>query len=190
MWRILLALLVLASAVSDADARRRHRHHRMIVERVDLVTPAIDRADARPHQLRGKATAADLIPSGWQLQPADASWKGRRYLSPDGSASLALYASESKQEPVQKHMQTVAFSEGEEITALRGARNWIEVSGLKDGQVFHRKAALACGGTMWRHLAWQYSAAARSIVDPQVARASRVLDALAEEGCPDNAFLR
>jgi hypothetical protein len=190
MWRILLTLLVLAYTVSDADARRRHRHHRMVIKRVVLLPPAIDRADPRAPQIRGRVTAADLIPSGWQLQPADPSWKGRRYLSPDGSASLALYASASDQEPIQKHMQTVAFAEGEEITSLRGERNWIAVSGLKDGRMFYRKAVLACGGTMWRHIAWQYPAAARSMVDPQVARAARALDAVAEEDCAGSAFSR
>jgi hypothetical protein len=190
MWRILLTILMLAYTVSDADARRRHRHHRTIVKRVMLLPPAIDRADTQAPQRAGRATAADLVPPGWQLQPPDANRKGHRYLSPDGSATLALYASRSNQEPISKHMQTVAFAEGEEITSLRGTRNLIEVSGLKDGQIFYRKAVLACGGTMWRHLAWQYSVAARSTVDPQVARASRSLEALAEEDCAESAFSR
>src|SRR6476646_3577212 len=129
---------------------------------VMLVPAPVDREDPRAARTRGPARAADLIPSGWQLQPADANWKGRRYFSPDGSAWLALYLSSADKDPVQKHMQTVAFADGEEVTYLRGERNWIVVSGLKDDHIFYRKAVLACGGTVWRHLALQYPAGAKS----------------------------
>src|SRR5262249_49056795 len=31
------------------------------------------------------STATDLVPDGWQQQPTDQNWKGKRYLSPDGA---------------------------------------------------------------------------------------------------------
>jgi hypothetical protein len=190
MRRILLTMLVLAFSISGADARRRHHGHSrtMMREEVVLRPPSVDREASRDARTRGPARAADLIPMGWQLQPPDATWKGRRYLSPDGGAWLALYESASNKEPIQKHMQTVAFVEGEEVTYLRGERNWIVVSGLKDGNIFYRKAVLACGGIVWRHIALQYPASAKSMLDPHIARASRAFDGLAEDRCGESVF--
>ena len=189
MRRILLTILVLAFSISTADARRRHhRSYRVPREPVTIVSPSLDREDPRDNRTRGPARAADLIPRGWQLQPAETNWRGRRYLSPDGSAWLALYVSAADKEPTQKHLQAVAFAEGEEVTYLRGERNWIVVSGLKDDRIFYRKAVLACGGTVWRHLALQYPTSVKTMLDQQVARASRALDSLIEDGCGDNVF--
>ena len=64
-------------------------------------------------------------------------------LQPGGKTWLALYQSSSNTEPIQKHMQIVAFSDGEEITYLRGERGRIAVSGSKDDRMFYRKAVLS-----------------------------------------------
>jgi hypothetical protein len=75
---------------------------------------------------------SDMIPPNWQLQPADPNWRGKRFLSPDGSSWLAVYSFPVANEPVAKHMQSVAFAEGETLTYLRGQPDWIVVSGTKD----------------------------------------------------------
>ena len=67
-------------------------------------------------------------------------------MSADGTASLALFATPAKQEPIAKHMNAVAFVDGEQITHLHGEENWIEVSGSKADHSFYRKAVLACAG--------------------------------------------
>jgi hypothetical protein len=59
---------------------------------------------------------------------------------------------------------------------------------MKDDRIFYRKAVLACGGTVWRHLALQYPTGAISMLDPLVTRVSRALDGLAEDGCGENLF--
>ena len=56
-------------------------------------------------------------------------------MSADGAAWLALFATPSEQEPIGKHMNTVAFMDSEQITRLHGEENWIEVSGLKADRI-------------------------------------------------------
>ena len=104
MRAILIAVLLLFFAVDAADARKR-RHHRYYNHGV-VVVPydargAFDRrlgADPRalrgmPRAVRGGAlTLADVVPSGWQLQPPDPNWTGKRFISPDGSAWFAAYS--------------------------------------------------------------------------------------------------
>src|SRR5262249_54444445 len=56
---------------------------------------------------------ADMVPPNWQLQPPDPNWNGKRFLSPDGSSSLAVYAFSTASEPIASHMQSVAFAKDE-----------------------------------------------------------------------------
>src|SRR2546427_149809 len=109
MRRILLALLLVALAVSTADARRRH------------------------HWFYGSALRGveALEPADWQLQPSDPLWPGRRFLSPDGNAWMALYSVSADKEPREEHVKKVAFGEGEELTYLRREPDWLVASGLK-----------------------------------------------------------
>ena len=71
---------------------------------------------------------------------------------------------------------------------IRGARDWLAVSGLKGDRVYHRKAALACGGTLWRHIAFEYPAEQKPMLDRVVERAAQVFDRLAEEACSGDLF--
>ena len=51
----------------------------------------------RPHPTdRRDNTVADLVPPDWQLQPPDPNLKGQRFVSADGTASLALFATPAK----------------------------------------------------------------------------------------------
>ena len=101
-------------------------------------------------------TTAELVPSGWQLQPTDPNLNGQRFASPDGEGSLAIYASSAEQEPIAKHMNAIAFVEGEQITHLRREEDWIEVAGFKADHSFYRKAVLACAGRVWHEVAFEY----------------------------------
>ncbi len=165
-------LISLAIGVSAAHARHRGHHH----HRSDALG-----ADETPVS-RGDAAAA-LVPSDWRLQPPDTNWKGKRYVSPDGDAWFALYISPADQESVAAHMRAVAFADGEEITYLRGERDWIVASGQKAGRIFFRKAMLACGGKSWRHIAFEYPLEAKRRMDRVVTRAARVLDDGTDEDC-------
>ena len=88
--RGLALILVLLVFTTSADARRRHHHHGRHLYDRQVLLPAPDaiRRDARGRD----ANVAELVPRDWQLQPASPAWQGRRYVSPDGSAWIAFYA--------------------------------------------------------------------------------------------------
>ena len=187
MRKLVLAALILAVTASAADARRRH-HHRFMIYRdapVMLMTPgAIEHVRARRD--RGDS-ATRLIPRDWQLMPPDPKWQGRRYMSPEGDAWLAFYATGAAND-AQERFKAVAFGDGEQVTWLRGERDRLTVSGLKGDNIFYRQVMLACGGTMWRHVALEYPAAAKDRLDRFVARLSRGFERIADDACGDNLF--
>jgi hypothetical protein len=189
MRRILLIALMLAVSASAADARRRH-HHRWHRAPVMMIGPNMD----MPRETRGldmpreSRRDSGFIPADWKLQPADPNFSGRRYMAPDGSAWLALYSAPADKDKVAAHLKEVAFADGEDVTYLRGAREWLAVSGLKGDRVYYRKAALACGGTIWRHLAFEYPAEQKPTLDRMVERAAQAFDRLAEESCGGDLF--
>lgn len=145
---------------------------------VTLVVPPTEAA-------RGARAPNDsnFIPAGWQLQPADPKFNGRRYIAPDGSAWLALYSVQADKDTLATHLKSVAFVDGEEVTYLRGARDWLAVAGVKGERVYYRKVVLSCGGTTWRHIAFDYPAQAKPVIDRMVESASKALDHLAGEPC-------
>ena len=171
MRRALLLVLMLALTLSPAEARHyghrhgglwglfsipyahRHgyRHHRYARHKTHSRTEAV--SDGSPGR---SYTTAELVPSGWQLQPTDPNLKGQRFASPDGEGSLAIYATSAEQEPIAKHMNAIAFVEGEQITHLRSEEDWIEVAGFKADHSFYRKAVLACAGRVWHEVAFEY----------------------------------
>jgi len=133
-----------------------------------------------------RAGVEALVPASWQLQPPDERWSGRRFVSPDGNAWLALYTAPADQEAREEHIKKVAFADGEELTYLRRESDWLVVSGFKDGnrdRVFYRKAVLACDGRMWRHMALEYPADQKQAIDALVTRASRALNGSDGEDC-------
>jgi hypothetical protein len=167
MRRALLFVLILTLTLAPADARHRYRwgflgflsmphahrhghHHHHYAKRDTRSAVRTDRA--RGHT----STATELVPPDWQLQPADPNLKGQRFVSPDGEGSLALYATPVEKEPIAKHMNAIAFVDGEQITHLHGEENWIEVSGTKADHSFYRKAVLACDGQVWHEVSFEY----------------------------------
>lgn len=197
MRRILLIGLILVLSTTIADARRRHHHYRWHRAPVMMIAPGIEmprgelrgpRALDMPRDTRGGRHDSNFIPADWKLQPEDPNFSGRRYIAPDGSAWLALYSAPAGKDGAAAHLKNVAFADGEEVTYLRGARDWLAVSGLKGDRVYYRKAALACGGTLWRHIAFEYPAQQKPVLDRLVERAAQVFDRLAEESCGGDLF--
>jgi len=191
MGRILLIALLMLLTASDADARRRHHRHwrgapvMMIAPGPGIDMPREPRGYDTPREARGSSS---FIPADWKLQPEDPNFSGRRYMAPDGSAWLALYSAPVDKDKVAAHLKDVAFADGEEVTYIRGARDWLAVSGLKGDRVYYRKAALACGGTTWRHIAFEYPAEQKASLDRVVERAAQAFDRLAEESCSGDLF--
>jgi hypothetical protein len=212
MRKVLLVTCVLVLvAASTAEARHRHRHwhgylyfraapyaYGMVpqtkLQRRGFGREAMPYAYgfARPEdnfqrrrQSRESVDPAAMVPPNWQLQPPDPNLGGRRFLSPDGSSSLAVYASLTAAEPIASHMQSIAFAEGETLTYLRGERDWIAVSGKKGDRIFYRKAVIACGGKVWHHMAFEYPAERKRAMDPFVMRAAAIIDLAENDGCEE-----
>ena len=63
--------------------------------------------------------------------------------------------------------------------------NWRAVSGIKGDRIFYRKAVIACGGTVWHHIAFEYPASHKRQIDPFVLRASQSIDHAENDSCGD-----
>src|SRR5262249_27803161 len=125
--RGLALILILLVFTTSADARRRHHHGRHFDDRqVLLPAPDVSPRDARDRD----AKVAALVRRDWQLQPASPAWQGRRYVSPDGSAWIAFYATNAAND-AEARFKAVAFGDGEELTYVHGERDRLTASGLK-----------------------------------------------------------
>ena len=183
--RGLALILVLLVLTTSADARRRHHHGRHFYFR-QVLLPAPDAV--RPDAPRGRDSGvAALIPRDWQLQPASPAWQGRRYISPDGSAWIAFYATNAANDAAAR-FKAVAFGDGEELTYLHGERDRLTASGQKGDAIFYRKVVLACGGTVWRHVAAEYPATAKRNLDALIDRMSRAFERVADDSCGESVF--
>ena len=205
MRRALLFVLLLTLTLAPAEARRHghyhwglwgflsmphaHRHgHRRHHEVARRHTRGTVRAAAASDRTQGGSyTRADLVPPDWQLQPTNPNLKGQRFVSADGAAWLALFATPAEQQPIAKHMNAVAFVDGEQITHLHGEENWIEVSGLKADRSFYRKAVLACAGRVWHEVAFEYPTQTQGSISEFVNRAAKAVENSEDQGCEDSA---
>ena len=176
-------MLILLFAVDAADARRkRHRYgHRPYVFVVPQSLMAHGMHDPllgmrTPRARRSSATVGEVIPHDWQLAPPDPNWPGKRFVSPDGDAWFAAYAAPAGEASASAHMKAIAFADDETITYLRGERTWIAVSGFKQSRIFYRKAFLACAGTTWKYIAFEYPTELKREMDQFVTLASQALD--------------
>jgi hypothetical protein len=102
---------------------------------------------------------------------------------PEGLASFDFYTTAADNQPITEHMKSFAFGDGDEITSLAGERTWIAASGFKGDRLFYRKAALACGGDRWHHIAFEYPANAKRSMQDFVRRAVEMLDSSQNAGC-------
>jgi hypothetical protein len=169
---LLLTALFFAFSVGDADARKR-RYHRP-GNAVDIPYSAFG-AVPDQRRMRGRIPLA-FIPAGWQLQPPDPQWDGKRYISPDGQSWFAAYKLPADRTS-SDHMKALAFGDDETLTYIQGERSWIAASGFKGSRIFYRQAILACGGTAWHHIAFEYPAELKQTMDRSIVTAGRVLRA-------------
>ena len=59
----------------------------------------------------------------------------------------------------------MASQPGEQITYQKRESDWGAISGFKGSKIFYRKAVLACGGTVWHAIAFEYPAARKREMD-------------------------
>lgn len=134
-------------------------------------------APARARDLRlfadDRFGTSAAVPADWTRLPPDDRWHGARFVSPDGSSWLAVYAS-AEPGSSDAHLDATAQANGESITYMVRRRDWLVVSGRKGDRVFYRKAVLAC--TIWHHIALEYPARMERLYEPLVHVVSRSLE--------------
>jgi hypothetical protein len=126
---------------------------------------------------------AQIVPRDWNLESPDPNRNGERFVSPDGTASFEWYRVAAGNKSVAAHMKSVVFADGEELTQVRGQRNWISVSGFRGDRTFYRQALLACAGDRWHQIAFEYPSKAKGSMTNFIRRAAQALEATQNAGC-------
>ena len=187
MHKVLPVVLVLACVATSAEARRHYSRSTEARNSTSDVPRAAaqERDRERPRQptrttrterrAQNEGTAA-VIPPGWQLDPPNPGWKGYRYHSPDGQATVMFYSTPIDQDPIAEHWRNFAFRAGEDIMYLERGRGWVVASGITAARTSYRKAALDCHERVWRHIELDFPTEARSTFDPLIARVAHTLD--------------
>jgi hypothetical protein len=80
-------------------------------------------------------------------------------------------------------MNEVASPAPERVTYERQGGGWVVSSGYRGNRIFYRKAILACHGTKWRHIEFEYPASEKRLFDRFVTRTSFALRAYQDVGC-------
>jgi hypothetical protein len=201
MGKAFVLLLVISCGLNCADARSRHHHrYHPYLSRQTLPgedTPMTGR-QSTPRGGRDRLTVvappdhlpsekpidtAQIVPADWKLEPGEPNRSGQRFLSPDGTAWFEWYRVPARDESIAAHMKSVAFGEGEEVTKVRGERNWIAVSGFHGDRIFYREALLACAGDRWHHIAFEYPSIMKASMIDFVRRAAEAVEATQNSGC-------
>jgi hypothetical protein len=106
-----------------------------------------------------------------------------RFISPDRSAWLSV-SKAPVVGSVRGHLRAVRASASGDVTYIRGGQSWIVISGFNDeGRIFYKKEMLACGGTAWYEIAFEYPAAQKRAFDNLVTRISRLLSLHKRDDC-------
>ena len=121
----------------------------------------------------GSVTAAGAqrglaVPAGWVQQPRQSNAEPLKFTSPDGTASLTLYATSADNSRRSKNAFEIA--DGERVTYRRSTPRFLAVSGFRGDRIFYRKSNLACRGTRWHHIALEYAAEDKRKMDALVTR--------------------
>jgi hypothetical protein len=123
-----------------------------------------------------------IIPSDWkEVSPSQGS-NGRMFISPHGDSKIVFYAKLAAL-PITAQLKGLRTVHGGKITYERQGRTWIVVSGFFGNRIFYRKAMLACSGSAWHYMEFEYPAAHKRAFDELVTRSSAALGAYAKSGC-------
>ena len=195
MRKVVLVLSIVSCALTGADARGRHHHG----HHFDMYLQALPGADSTHRQSTRRSgrerlavvaptdqmpaersiDTAQIVPRDWNLESPDPNRNGERFVSPDGTAWFEWYRVAAG----DKSVAAMAFADGEELTQVRGQRNWISVSGFRGDRIFYRQALLACAGDRWHHIAFEYPSNAKGGMTDFIRRAAQALEATQNAGC-------
>src|SRR5215211_5164317 len=86
---------------------------------IAILASAAAAKDLLPYE-DGRSGTATVVPADWRELPPDERWHGTRFVSPDGSSWLAVYAA-PKTGSIEAHMNATTQVDRETITYLVGA---------------------------------------------------------------------
>lgn len=115
----------------------------------------------------------NLIPRGWTMSDADAETKTRKFVSPDGQASLIVRQIAADRTALPASLDRVAYRNDEQVTYHRRASSWVAVSGYREGRIFYRKINLACRATRWHFVELDYPRDMKRAMDATVTHIAR-----------------
>ena len=141
---------------------------------------AVSAANAREADIPFRS----LVPNSWTLLRSDPQSYGRRFVSPTGDAWLWFFAVPvSREAAVNANAGQFAPPPTEQVTYERRGSDWVVSSGYRGDRIFYRRAMLACRGTKWRHIEFEYPASEKRSFDNFVTRTSFALRAYQDVGC-------
>jgi hypothetical protein len=125
-----------------------------------------------------------IVPNSWTLLPPERQSYGHRFVSPNGDAWLWFFAVPANREAAVSANTDQVAPAMERVTYEARGRDWLVSSGYRGGdRIFYRKAILACKGTKWRHIEFEYPASEKRLFDNFVTRTSFALRAYQDIGC-------
>lgn len=122
-----------------------------------------------------------LIPSGWTQTVSDRETRTRKFVSPDGLASLTARQIEATRGARNRDLDRIARRDGEQVTYHRRAPSWIAISGYRDGRIFYRKVNLACRGTRWNYVELEYPRDMKRQMDATVTHIAHGMTSYADD---------
>ena len=125
-----------------------------------------------------------IVPNGWTLLPPEPQSQGRRFVSPTGDAWHWFFAVPAHREAVvNTNPGRLEPPPTERVTYERRGSDWVVSSGYRGDRIFYRRAMLACNGTKWRHIEFEYPVSEKRHFDNFVTRTSFALRAYQDIGC-------
>ncbi len=123
------------------------------------------------------------IPSSWLMEEPPVNNDGRRFTSPDKTASIVIsgrFAILSYQEEIADATKSV---EGRTVTYIAKGNRWIVTSGVEGDKIYYRKSMLVCRDTIWNNLWIEYLAVEKDRYDSLVRRVSKSLRTVPSDEC-------
>jgi hypothetical protein len=124
-----------------------------------------------------------IVPNSWNLLPRDPHSPGRRFVAPSGDAWLWYFAVSVDPGAANLKRDQLTPLPTERVTYQRRGVGWLVSSGYRGDRIFYRKAILACNGTKWRHIEFEYPASEKRLFDNFVTRTSFAMRAYQVLGC-------
>ena len=114
-------------------------------------------------------------PAGWIAQRPPDNGDGQIFSSPDGRATLTISAGYNEPATPAGLARLAGYEDAGTVTYRKAGKDWIVVSGQKNGQIFYRRYVLSCANSIWNSVSVDYPAAEKSAYDAIVAHAGAAL---------------